>query len=239
MKYFLLCLLLMSFHRMCSQNLKIEASTHLGNLQDIFIHKNGTDVQVTQFDPWESIQDISISPDSQYFFFRHKSQRGKSWYLSLYDIHSLKKLASIIPGFGGSFSWNENHQIIHFWGCGTNCSNLIVYDLNLDITHDLGSSGGFIFSPKKDIMVQLSMDGTSFLLWDLRKPQGNEQLAFEGEIYRQIMGKTPIQIGTSIEFVHDYIFYTNPPINALNLTKVKYEINQLEFRPLHSLAFTY
>src|SRR5690606_24401759 len=86
-------------------------------------------------------------------------QHGKSYLLSVYDLKTLREVKTKAPSFGGFFQWNGHHQIIHQWGCGTNCANFRIYDLQLNELFFTLSSGGFLLSPDYNYLIQFSFSG--------------------------------------------------------------------------------
>jgi len=146
----------------------VKIKLHRGALYDVFSYlENGDSVNLTQFkEPWVDITNLTLSPDSSLFFFRYK-KLGKAYRLALYDFQTFEKLDVIVPGFGGSFEWNSNNQIIHRWGCGTNCANLRVYNSALKEIFFTLSSGGFELSPDKTLVSQFSMHFDRIWIFDL------------------------------------------------------------------------
>jgi len=148
--------------------ISIERKWHKQVYNDIFFLKQNDTINLTRFRPWENIVSYAISPDSNYCFVRHKPEKGsKAYLLTLYNLNTLQKTNQIVPGFGGDFEWNHNLQIIHQWGCGTNCSPLVVYDLQLRKIFNTLSTGGFKYSPHKNYIVQFSMSGDEIRVYDL------------------------------------------------------------------------
>ncbi len=134
---------------------------------DVFAYTVNKDtINLTQFEPWVELRDIKVSPDSSYFFYRYRRE-GKAYSLVTYELESLKKVSEIVPGYGGSFEWNSKNQILHSWGCGTNCTNLRVYDFNLETIFFTLSSGGLEYSPDKTRIAQLSMQYDQIWIFDL------------------------------------------------------------------------
>jgi protease II len=153
---------------LCLGQVTVHQSWHRQIYHDVFIIKDGDTVNLTKFDSWQEIVGFALSPDSNYCFVRHKpNTKNTSYRLTLYNARTKRLVKEIIPGYGGIFLWNNNHQIIHYWGCGTNCSNLRVYDLNLKEIFFAPSTGGFKLSPEKNFVVQLSMTGKKIWVFDL------------------------------------------------------------------------
>lgn len=137
----------------------------------IWVSDEGDTVYLTNFGPYVNVNTLTISPDSNFFFFRYK-EKGESYRLVVHDFNTGKKIAETIPGFGGVFEWNPANNIVHHWGCGTNCSNLQVYDINLKVVFFTLSSGGFEFSADNTFVAQRSMAGDRIWVFDLTKIGG-------------------------------------------------------------------
>ena len=164
----------------------------------------------------------------RYFFFRHKSPKDKAFRLSLYSVANFRKLATITPGFGGNFEWNDLNQIIHGWGCGTNCSNLRVYNLKLNELFYTLSSGGFILSPKKDIVIQIDMFGNRFWIYDLKTIDKNGVRGVSEIIEPDSTRFIDSYDIWSLTFKDDYKFEIYPK-NSSSLKKLTYNIETLNF----------
>lgn len=157
-----------------SQIKKLEIRMHKSAYYDVFAYSNNNDtINVTQFDPWVELRDLKVSPDSSYFFYRYKTN-GKAYRLVTVELKSLKKVSEIIPGYGGDFEWNVKNQILHSWGCGTNCANFRVYNSNLEEIFFTLSTGGFIYSPDKTRVAQLSMQFDQVWIFDLNTLNENK-----------------------------------------------------------------
>ncbi len=164
---FLVSILLILPISVFSQIKKLEIRMHKQAYYDVFAYSENNDtINVTQFEPWVEIRDLEVSPDSTYFFYRYK-RKGKTYRLVSYEIKSLKKVSEIIPGFGGSFEWNNINQILHSWGCGTNCANFQVYNSSLKEIFFTLSSSGFIYSPDKTRVAQLNIHYNQIWIFDL------------------------------------------------------------------------
>lgn len=149
----------------CAQEQKpvIEVKMHHGAYYDLFANEKN----ITHFPPWQNIDKPNFSFDSSYFFIRHKADSGGAYRLRLYQTYPLKQMAEIVPGYGGSFEWNANNQIIHHWGCGSNCSPLAVYNLELNQLLYTISSGGFVFNPDLTAIVERDQIGHECWIYNL------------------------------------------------------------------------
>src|ERR1043165_170273 len=75
--------------------------SYKGSYYDVIVTKNGKEYNLTRFQPWEEVNEVEISPDSNYIFVRHKAQHGKAYKLDMYDLRTLKLIRRITPGAGG------------------------------------------------------------------------------------------------------------------------------------------
>jgi hypothetical protein len=176
MKALLLTILLLTqlLYCHCNAQVRVINKDHHQVYDDIFVIKEKDTINLTKFKAWESIVGYEVSPDGNYCFVRHKpNKKNTSYRLTLYNLKTLHKIKEIIPGFGGDFEWTMNSQIIHRWGCGTNCANVELYDLQLKEIFYTLSSGGFKYSPLKSFLVQFSMNGDSIWVYDLRSLKRN------------------------------------------------------------------
>jgi hypothetical protein len=157
--------------------------SYKGCYYDVVVSKNNRQYNISMFHPWEDVVNVLLSPDEHYLLVRHKPQSGNAYLLSVYDITTLKLVRRLAPGYGGSFVWNNRHQIIHQWGCGTNCSNFRIYDLQLNELFFSPSSGGFLISDNYNYLVQFSMHGDKMWVFDLRQINHRQKpLVFECHI---------------------------------------------------------
>ena len=220
------------------QNNSVYIHLHDNAYYNIF-HIAGTDTtQVTKFKAWEEIEDLKVSPDQQYFFFRHRPKRGKIFELVVYERATLKPIAKIKPGFGGRFDWNDQHQIIHDWGCGTYCRNVVIYDLKLNQIPFYNLSSFVYFNQKKNTIVQPDLYGIGYYVIDLKAPDGGLKIAhfFVNYLplgYRRSLKQIPVEFleGNTVKILYPYQIIPN---NALyfDLNKLDYEYINPEERSL-------
>lgn len=212
----LICLLLVHVASI-ARTKNLEVKFHGRAYYDVFAYQdNGDSINLTKFDSWISIKDLKISPDSSYFFFRYKEE-GKAYRLVTYHFDSLYILKEIVPGYGGSFDWNEKNQILHSWGCGTNCANLRVYNKELNEIFFTLSSGGFEFSPNKTKVAQLNMQYDQIWIFDLKTLD-------ENHIPHGYTQKLDLEINWDIyRFeTNELIIFNKQPKNNLNLLKINW-----------------
>lgn len=234
MKHILLLVIgLIGLQVSMAQKHEIYIEFHDGAYYDIYAKVNGKEVNVTHFKAWEEVKTLEISPDGKYFFFRHKADKGGAYRLTLYNLETLTQMAEIVPGFGGDFEWNHLNQILHGWGCGTNCANFRVYDLKLKEVFFTLSSGGFEMNPKKDILIQMGMLGREFWIYDLRTiPTWGEALGYNDTV-AMIPKLDSIRYNIwSIYFTNDYTFEVYPPEEYGKRRPLIYRIEELDFKVL-------
>lgn len=204
-----------------SQDNQVKIELHKGAYYDIFVFQDDKKINLTNFEQWVEIKDLKISQDGKFFFFRHKSPKQKAYQLSVYDFENLYKHGSIIPGFGGSFEWNNLNQIIHSWGCGTNCSYIRVYDVSLKELFITLSSGGFKQSPKGDFVIQFNMFGNQFWIYDLKTIEKESiKVFFEEEKEYNLW---------SLKFNSNSNFQILPPQKDKSIKPLKYKMKELKF----------
>tara|TARA_R110002111_G_scaffold243685_1_gene305695 strand:- start:18 stop:701 length:684 start_codon:yes stop_codon:yes gene_type:complete len=200
-----------------SQIKKLEIRMHNKAFYDVFAYSDNNDtINVTQFDPWVELRDLKVSPDSTYFFYRYKTE-GKAYRLVTVNLKSLKKVSEIIPGYGGDFEWNLNNQILHRWGCGTNCANFRVYNSNLEEIFFTLSSGGFIYSPDKTRVAQFNMQYDRIWIFDLNTLNENKiPFGYTQEIKYDINGDY-------YKFkTNDVIVIDSRPSHNINLVNIQW-----------------
>ncbi|MCT4639472.1 MAG: hypothetical protein N4A72_17335 [Bacteroidales bacterium] len=200
-----------------SQVKKLEIRMHNGAYYDLFAYSNNNDtINITQFEPWVEVRDLIVSPDSTYFFYRYKRE-GKAYRLVTYKLESLKKVSEVIPGFGGHFEWNIRNQILHSWGCGTNCANLRVYNSALKEIFFTLSSCGFIYSADKTRVAQLSMLADQIWIFDLNTLNKNKIPNGYTKKINHNLNWDYYKFSTNDEIVIDSI-----PSHNIDLTKIKW-----------------
>ena len=141
--------------------------SYKGSYYDVIVTQNGKTYNLTFFKPWEEITNVLLSPDNNYLLVRHRPQHGRYYLWSLYDLRTRRLIKRIPPNAGGDIAWNKNMQIIHRWGCGTNCAPLAVYDNKLKKIFYTLSSGGYATSPDGNYIVQFAMHEDEMWVYDL------------------------------------------------------------------------
>jgi len=211
------------------QKKEVKIKFHHGAYYDVFVIEDGKETNLTDFDQWTVVEDLEISKDKKYFFFRHKPAKAKAYKLTVYDLENVSEMGEIVPGYGGTFGWNELNQIIHWWGCGTNCSNLRVYDPFLEEQFFALSSGGFMFSPNKNFVFQFNMYSSRFWLFDLNTIEDETIKVFSE---KEGFNKTGDQINFdlwSLKFSDSNKFQFFAPEDSGSSEMLDYDISKLKF----------
>jgi len=74
------------------------------------------------------VQATEVSSDGRTAFVWYYSSRPPLQ-LAIYDLRSMQRTARFAPGFGGEIHFTPAGNIVHRWGCGSNCHELALYDL--------------------------------------------------------------------------------------------------------------
>jgi len=165
----------------------LEIKMHKGAYYDVFANTvEGETINITKFEPWVELRDLKVSPDSTYFFYRYKKE-GEAYRLVVHKLVTLEKVAEIVPGYGGLFEWNQSNFIVHRWGCGSNCSNLRVYNHELVEEFFSLSGGGFIFLDQYNYVIQFSYYHDQFWLMELFDFQSKKVHCYESEVLNKDM----------------------------------------------------
>ena len=101
--------------------------------KQIYLKNDTSIIQISKFDNWEIIEDISISKNDSFLLIFHKPDKNRYHKLSLMKMDSFSIIKSIEPGFGGRYFWTNQNNILHIWGCGSPCKVFRIYDLNLNV----------------------------------------------------------------------------------------------------------
>lgn len=87
-----------------------------------------------------SVVATEISPDGRWAFVWHSPARPPLQ-LAIYDLRTMRRTARFAPGFGGEMHFTPGGNLVHRWGCGTNCAQLAVYDVHGKTLLSTGGSG--------------------------------------------------------------------------------------------------
>ncbi len=213
MKKLLQLIALLTSFLLHSQTKKAAIKFHDKVFYDVFVYTNSDTINITKFKPWVEIKDLQISSNNNYVFFRYKP-KGKAYKLVCYELNTLNKIAEITPGYGGTFKWNKQNQILHTWGCGTNCANLRVYNTQLEDVFYSFSTGGFKFSPDKTKVAQLNL--TQNQVWVVNLSPNGFSRGFTKKIHHDINWNT---FGFQ---TNDLLVLSNNPKSNINLSNLKW-----------------
>lgn len=75
------------------------------------------------------VEATEISPDGRWAFVWYRAARPPLQ-LAIYDLRSTRRTARFAPGFGGEMHFTPKGNIVHTWGCGTNCAVFALYDVH-------------------------------------------------------------------------------------------------------------
>lgn len=167
-----ICIFCLQSYSKDTDTRKSEIKFHDRVYYDVFLNEKGKERNITNFRAWEYIDDSKLSPDGKLLCVRHKPQSGRRLILSVYDVNSGKVIGRRKAGFGGILSWCGNSKIVHIWGCGTNCYNVLIYNPQLGTIPfpDLKVTdlwGGCVLSPGHNFILMYSMRGFGYCLVDL------------------------------------------------------------------------
>lgn len=116
----------------------------------------------------QQVQAAEISPDHRRAFVWHHGDRPPL-HLSIYDLERTAKLVEFSPGFGGELHFTPRSNIIHTWGCGSNCHSFAVYDVQGRTVVNGVSAGIEVSADQKLLLTFPSFIGASepIALYDL------------------------------------------------------------------------
>jgi hypothetical protein len=97
-----------------------------GHAEVWYVH-DGVRVNLTRFSRPQLFSGMGISADGRWAYVWHHARPPRV--LSIYDLSSLKRVASFSPGYGGELQWLEGNRILHYWGAGAACVMYAVYDV--------------------------------------------------------------------------------------------------------------
>ena len=117
---------------------------HDGKLPVIRVVRDGKQVFEYRFETEQHIYASKVSPSGYYLLIWHMDYPPIR--LKIFRIDDGKMLADFVPGFGGQLQWTFGDKILHYWGCGTNCQSLAVYDITGGTVYSDAVSGLLITS---------------------------------------------------------------------------------------------
>lgn len=86
---------------------------------------DGVDRLLERFKQPQAVFDSALSPDGRFALIWHHVRGPRR--LTIYDVRTGKRTASFKPGFGGDLGFTPNGNILHTWGCGSNCHSFALY----------------------------------------------------------------------------------------------------------------
>lgn len=121
-----------------------------------------TNINFTNYPPWEYIRSIQESLTGKYLYIWHKPSTGKELIICIFDCSNLSIIAEKSPGFGGELMWMPNDTLVHIIGCGTYCYSFNFLSEKLESVDFPNISisdiyGGFVFSSDKRYVAFSSM----------------------------------------------------------------------------------
>ncbi len=87
----------------------------------------GCDELLERFPAPVGVRASEVSPDGRRAFVWYNEDR-RPLKLAIYDLAARRRTARFAPGFGGDIHFTPGGNLVHDWGCGTNCANFRVYD---------------------------------------------------------------------------------------------------------------
>jgi hypothetical protein len=99
--------------------------------RQVFIEKDGKTHAITHFKPWETVDQIVLSPDEKRLLISHRGNKAPKYELSVLEMSTFTITNSVAPGFGGELFWTKSGNVLLEWGCGTECANFRLYDSSL------------------------------------------------------------------------------------------------------------
>lgn len=130
---------------------RIQLVKRLWGIGEVRVVHGSKSRALERFSTPHEVKAVEISPDQRLAFVWHSGERP-SLRLSIYDLQRETRLVEFSPGFGGELHFTPHGNIVHTWGCGSNCHSFRVYDAHGRVVVDGGSAG-----------VEVSPDRTSLL----------------------------------------------------------------------------
>jgi hypothetical protein len=80
---------------------------------------------LTSFGRVQEIHEAEVSPDGRWLLVWHHELPPRK--LTVYVLPDKTVAADFAPGYGGSLGWTAANEILHYWGCGTECTSYALY----------------------------------------------------------------------------------------------------------------
>ncbi|APR84738.1 Hypothetical protein A7982_10087 [Minicystis rosea] len=133
-----------------------------------YVEKDGGKHVLETFKEPHSVRQASVSSNGRWAYVWHQGAKPPLQ-LSIYDLATWSRTASFTPGFGGDMYFTPGASILHWWGCGSDCAEFVLYD-----THGKkrlsGGTSIVSLSPTSRFMItgpSLFAGGESIVLYDL------------------------------------------------------------------------
>lgn len=122
--------------------------------RQVYAKTNQVNVRVTNFEKWELIESLFVSPDNIKLLVYHKPDKGRYFKISLYDLEKNKLIAEAEPGWHcDNVRWTDNY-IIYEWGTSGGGDRLEYRDYSLKLVRVISSYRWF-FDVNSDVIIGL------------------------------------------------------------------------------------
>lgn len=147
---------------------RVELVKHLWAVGEVRVVEGTRSRTLERFATPHQVQAAEISPDHRRAFVWHHGDRPPL-HLSIYDLERTAKLVEFSPGFGGELHFTPRSNIVHTWGCGSNCHSFAVYDVQGRTVVNGVSAGVEVSADRKLLLTFPSFIGASepIVLYDL------------------------------------------------------------------------
>jgi hypothetical protein len=108
---------------------KLKLVKRLWGTGEVHLVDQGQDKLLYRYDDPVAVRESELSPDGSYAFVWYTPARPPLQ-LAIFDLRTMKRTAHFSPGTGGEMHFTPGGNIAHWWGCGTNCSVLALYDIH-------------------------------------------------------------------------------------------------------------
>lgn len=149
---------------------KIRLVKRLWGTGEVHLVKGHRDRLLERYREPISVESTELSLDGRLAFVWYREGR-LPLQVAIYDLRSMRRTARFSPGFGGELHFTPGGNIVHRWGCGTNCAELAVYDVHGKAILNAGGSGVEI-SPTRRFAVNgpsLFAADEAVVIYDLEK----------------------------------------------------------------------
>jgi hypothetical protein len=119
---------------------KIRLAKRLWGTGEVHLVEGHRDRLLERYREPISVESTEVSLDGRLAFVWYREAR-LPLQIAIYDLRSMKRTARFSPGFGGELHFTPGGNIVHRWGCGSNCAELSVYDVHGKHVLDAGGTG--------------------------------------------------------------------------------------------------